>query len=94
MEEGYPNMGAVGRVPVAALDPGYVCYRAFCLVIVAAQGALLWFAVRPVVRRQHLRAEGRCLHCGYDLTGNVRGRCRECGAAGREGPVAEASGKG
>jgi hypothetical protein len=23
--------------------------------------------------------DGRCLHCGYDLTGNVSGKCPECG---------------
>jgi hypothetical protein len=25
--------------------------------------------------------EGCCLKCGYDLTGNVSGRCPECGGA-------------
>ena len=23
---------------------------------------------------------GHCPHCGYDLTGNVSGKCPECGA--------------
>ncbi|MFQ5429465.1 MAG: hypothetical protein ACE5E1_04060 [Phycisphaerae bacterium] len=26
-------------------------------------------------------AEGKCRQCGYNLTGNVSGRCPECGAA-------------
>ena len=26
----------------------------------------------------------RCVRCGYDLTGNVSGRCPECGTATRE----------
>lgn len=26
------------------------------------------------------RGEGKCAKCGYDLTGNVSGRCPECGA--------------
>jgi uncharacterized RDD family membrane protein YckC len=30
----------------------------------------------------------RCLACGYDLTGNVSGRCPECGTAVPEGAVA------
>ncbi len=34
------------------------------------------------------RARGQCQKCGYDLTGNVSGRCPECGevvAGGRHG---------
>jgi general secretion pathway protein G len=34
-------------------------------------------------RRARLRrclASGICIHCGYNLTGNVSGRCPECGA--------------
>jgi hypothetical protein len=32
---------------------------------------------------------GHCEHCGYNLTGNVSGRCPECGTAiKREGQVA------
>jgi hypothetical protein len=32
-------------------------------------------------RRIRRRREGRCLSCGYDLTGNVSGVCPECGTA-------------
>ena len=32
-------------------------------------------------RRQVLRARGLCHTCAYDLTGNVSGRCPECGTA-------------
>ena len=32
---------------------------------------------RSAFRRQRL---GRCVHCDYDLTGNVSGICPECGA--------------
>ena len=28
---------------------------------------------------------GHCQRCGYDLTGNVSGRCPECGAAIQQG---------
>ena len=35
-----------------------------------------------VLHRQRNRLRvGSCQHCGYDLTGNVSGRCPECGAA-------------
>ncbi len=36
--------------------------------------ALLW-------RRDGRVAPGHCQRCGYDLTGNVSGRCPECGTA-------------
>lgn len=42
----------------------------------------LVFAFRPVIRVvRHLRRRGLglCTGCGYDLTGNVSGRCPECG---------------
>lgn len=32
------------------------------------------------LRRKNVRS-GCCLNCGYDLTGNVSGRCPECGVA-------------
>lgn len=41
----------------------------------AATMALAWFIRR---RRDRLRT-GYCIDCGYDLTGNVSGRCSECG---------------
>ena len=47
--------------------------------------AVLLFAY-PIVayyrgprRRQRWRDKGLCLHCAYDLTGNVSGICPECG---------------
>ena len=49
----------------------------------AACLALLSLAAVPVVRgpmRRWWRThKGRCLSCGYDLTGNKSGRCPECG---------------
>jgi len=45
--------------------------------------ALLWaLSYRPVYRLSwHRRGRGRCINCAYDLTGNVSGRCPECGEA-------------
>ncbi len=39
--------------------------------------------VRAVLaaRRTYRREHGLCVNCGYDLTGNVSGRCPECGTA-------------
>ena len=45
-------------------------------------GAPLFWVMPRVRRRLILRRRrrfGRCLRCGYDLTGNVSGRCPECG---------------
>ena len=48
------------------------------VVLLAGLAWALWFAFeRPIDLR---RAKGLCLHCGYDLTGNVSGVCPECGA--------------
>ena len=45
----------------------------------------LWLRERVRVGRH--RRRGRCLSCGYDLTGNTTGVCPECGT-----PVAEKAG--
>jgi predicted amidophosphoribosyltransferase len=35
--------------------------------------------IRGPCRRRHRRRKGLCIHCGYNLTGNVSGVCPECG---------------
>ena len=58
----------------------------FCVLFWAAPAAGLlwaWLYVRSInhlVRAEWVRA-ARCLSCGYDLTGNVSGRCPECSTA-------------
>jgi hypothetical protein len=37
--------------------------------------------IRRVRRTRRWAATGRCVQCGYNLTGNVSGICPECGAA-------------
>ena len=45
------------------------------LVALLIPSAVLWLLVpRPI-------PPGHCQKCGYDLTGNVSGRCPECGTA-------------
>ncbi|GMU84542.1 MAG: hypothetical protein AMXMBFR47_44110 [Planctomycetota bacterium] len=45
------------------------------LLVIGIPTAWLWWRDRRRV------GPGGCLKCGYDLTGNVSGRCSECGAA-------------
>lgn len=49
------------------------------LIVIAVPTAYLWWRDRRFPR-------GRCQRCGYDLTGNVSGRCPECGT-----PIARAT---
>ena len=44
-------------------------------------GAAAYVLARPLLRARHRRREGRCMTCGYDLTGNESGVCPECGTA-------------
>ena len=71
----------LGSAPPSSLVPGPVQGR----VMLAVGGVMLVIAVVT-----HLIAQGRfpkrfpagcCQSCGYDLTGNVSGRCPECGRA-------------
>lgn len=45
-------------------------------------GALTFAAISCLPRRRHLG--DRCSQCNYDLTGNVSGRCPECGNPTRQ----------
>lgn len=38
-----------------------------------------FFAIRAMIRHRRGLRKGSCRDCGYDLTGNVSGRCPECG---------------
>lgn len=38
-------------------------------------------ARRRQIWRKHWKRTGRCVSCGYDLTGNTSGQCPECGGS-------------
>jgi len=56
------------------------------LVVVPLASGSAWMASRPRCRRAARMASNLCVKCGYNLTGNVTGRCPECGAD-RERPA-------
>jgi hypothetical protein len=49
-----------------------LAYAAPVFVIILLILLILWRRTKP-------RPAGHCQNCGYDLTGNVSGRCPECG---------------
>jgi hypothetical protein len=49
----------------------------FLLALSAIQPT--YIVTRGPLRRWRRRRQGRCLACGYNLTGNVSGICSECG---------------
>ena len=46
------------------------------LLLIALPTAFLWY-----LDRRRWSPPGHCQHCGYNRTGNVSGRCPECGQA-------------
>ena len=48
--------------------------------------AFLWW------RDRRINPKGHCQKCGYDLTGNVSGRCPECGTELEQKRVEDAEG--
>jgi hypothetical protein len=65
-----------GLLPELGSDELYThCIVPHWLPGIVLLGAGLWLG-----RRQRIFGPGRC-GCGYDLTGNVSGRCPECGQA-------------
>ncbi len=61
--------------PRASAQPDHYTYPLWIPLTMAGGGAgVFWLLDR---RRA---TPGLCANCGYDLTGNVSGRCSECGA--------------
>ncbi|MBN2563246.1 MAG: hypothetical protein JXQ75_20180 [Phycisphaerae bacterium] len=55
----------------------YLAMGVLCLLTAAIPQVIAW------LRDRRRCAPGLCERCGYDLTGNVSGRCPECGTAVR-----------
>ena len=65
------------------------------VVIVSSAGLGLGLTAVPLLIRSlrawRRRAVGHCPTCGYDLTGNVSGRCPECGTPRRDSSCGHAA---
>lgn len=58
---------------------GYLAWSSLILYAITALVWSPWLHRRWLIRRRP--PPGHCVSCGYDLTGNVSGRCPECGAS-------------
>ncbi len=66
----------------AFLEPGVPIASRMLYVLFMVMFVPVLFVGLPFVILEHLRRRrppGHCRKCGYDLTGNVSGRCPECG---------------
>jgi ribosomal protein L37E len=70
----------------AGFSYDYIPFSRDVFVEIPLWAPLVLFAVYPAIaivrgplRRRHRRKHNQCLHCGYNLTGNVTGICSECG---------------
>ena len=57
-----------------------IVYAPFWFLISVLAVGPIWSFIRGPLRRHRRRKRYLCIHCGYDLTGNVSGDCPECGA--------------
>ena len=73
----------LSEILAPGLDQGYTRTTVTLPIgfLTALPGFLVFFAWIKTRRRF---PKGRCLSCGYDLTGNVSGTCPECGAQFRQ----------
>ena len=73
----------IGEVALAALEGGTVTFTIadawLFLLFTAAQTGVAYGLRALLLAWASQRRPGCCPTCGYDLTGNVSGRCPECG---------------
>lgn len=72
----------IGSPLVLFLADGDIPLRSFVSgiwLLAMLVGIITFFYSRRVDRPLQWAKAGRCRMCGYDLTGNVTGRCPECG---------------
>lgn len=69
---GHAAAARVGSYPLTEI--GLVVYHVWAAAVVAV-------VVYGVLSRRGVDSETCCRACGYDLTGNLSGRCPECGSA-------------
>jgi hypothetical protein len=72
-----PIVGSLSRIEVPLGIPLLLCVFTIILLV--------------QLDRRH-RPPGHCQNCGYDLTGNVSGRCPECGTAVGDEKASDTSG--
>lgn len=92
--ETYINIAAYGRLPDFAFTWNTTIRTAIPGVTLARHGFVrfpLWIpavlliitpirsAIRGPIMQRRRKKRGQCLHCGYNLTGNITGICSECG---------------
>ena len=71
-------LGMTYLVAVYLFHPMAIYCLHFVLLSAIAVGLLLTGPFREW-RRDQRAQQGLCRDCGYDLTGNVSGKCPECG---------------
>ncbi|HWB20915.1 MAG TPA: hypothetical protein VG711_11485 [Phycisphaerales bacterium] len=62
------------KIPLSAYWGGF----AVNTVVFAGTAFVMWLPM-GIWKRARRKARGMCERCGYDLRGNVEGRCPECG---------------
>jgi len=84
------SLAQVQLVPHVVPERGsrWICRAALpALLLVAGAYPLFWISRRTfsVLRKRRRERRGRCLSCGYSLTGNTSGICPECGTPNTPG---------
>jgi len=77
-----PSEKFLGQAPGLMSAETELLFYTLPLILILAPCPLI-LLIAPRVRRWHRRRKGRCLDCGYSMTGNTSGVCPECGQAVR-----------